>query len=201
MNLLNRKSQLGLAHDGVGLLKQKREVLLSKFMELIKPLMEKHELLHREMVQAFHCLNTARSIDGWDGLKSALLQREHGVGVEITSERKWGVDIPRIESVEGLGPDVREPHSLSTSLRIFETRDRFEKILSLIFEFAPLETALKRLGREIQKTTRRINALELSLIPGLQHEIRSIANTLEEREREDSFRLRRIKDKKGVKRR
>ncbi len=201
MNLLSRKSQKNLASEGVELLKHKREVLLSKFMDLVKPLMDKHDQLHKEMVQAFHCLNTARAIDGWGELKSAALLWDKKVTIQISKETNWGVEIPKIELVEGLETRFRESHSNSISLRIYETRDRFEKILKLIFEIAPIETALKRLGREIQKTTRRINALEVMLIPRLRNEIRFIKSTLEEREREDNFRLRRIKNKKELERR
>ena len=199
MNLLSRKSQLGLAREGVELLKHKREVLMSEFMDIARPLMDKHSRLHREMVQAFHCLNTARAIDGIGGLKSAALLREKQVSVDIRSEKSWGLEIPKIDNIEGLGAQFREPHSLSISLRVFETRDRFEKIIERILELAPLEASLKRLGREIQKTTRRINALEIMLIPRLAAEIRYIRSTLEEREREDNFRLRRIKNKKELK--
>ena len=196
MNLLSRKSQLVLASEGIELLKHKREVLLSKFMELIKPLMDKQNQLHKEMVHAFHCLNTARAIDGWGELESAALLWDKKVSIEISKESSWGVEIPKIEIIEGLDESFRGSHSHSISLRIYETRDRFEKILNLIFEIAPMEAALKRLGREIQKTTRRINALEIMLIPRIRQEIRFIRSTLEEREREDNFRLRRIKNKK-----
>ncbi|MBN1294060.1 MAG: V-type ATP synthase subunit D [Candidatus Latescibacteria bacterium] len=197
MNLLARKSQLGLAREGVELLKHKREVLMSEFMNLVKPLKEKQSHLHIELVQAFHCLNTARAIDGRGSLESAVLLREHNATADIGIEKKWGLELPKIESIEGIGLQFREPHSHSISLRIFETRDRFDSILQQILELAPLEVSLKRLGREIQKTTRRINALEIMLMPGLRNEIRFIRNTLEEREREDNFRLRRIKNKKG----
>ncbi len=196
MNLLSRKSQFGLAGEGVELLKHKREVLVSEFMELVKPLMEKQKMLHREFVEAFHCLNTARAIDGRGSLKLAALLRVSQVQVDIHLEKKRGLVIPKIESIEGIGAQFREPHAHGISLRIFETRDRFEKILIQILEIAPLEVSLKRLGREIRKTTRRINALEIMLIPRLRGEIRYIRNTLEEREREDNFRLRQIKNKK-----
>ncbi len=196
MNLLSRKAQHKLAREGVGMLKQKREVLLSRFMELVKPLMQKQRQLHGDMVRAFHCLNTARAVDGKGALESAALLREQQVKIEITKDINWGVEIPKITSVEGIGEEFREQHWHANSLRIYETRDRFEKILELLFELAPLEASLKRLGKEIQKTSRRINALEVMLMPRLQTEIRFIRDTLEEREREDSFRLRRIKNKK-----
>jgi len=196
MNLLARKSQLELAMEGVALLKQKREVLMREFMKRVKPLMEKQNRLHHEIVRAFHCLNIARAMDGLGGLQSAAYLREHRVGVEMSLEKNWGIRMPAIDSVEGLDVGSREPYAYSKSLRIFETRNRFEQSLELILEIAPLEAALKRLGREIQKTTRRINALEVMLVPRLRDEIREIRTTLEEREREDNFRLRRIKGKK-----
>lgn len=196
MNLLSRKSQLGFAREGVQLLKHKREVLMAEFMKIVRPLMDKHNLLHRELVQAFHCLNNARAVDGIGELQSAALLREHPVTVEIASKKNWGIEMPLIEAVDGIGDMYREPHSLGVTLRVFETRDRFETIVEQVLELAPLEASLKRLGREIQKTTRRINALEIMLMPRLQEEIRSIRGALEEREREDNYRLRRIKNKK-----
>ena len=196
MNLLSRKSQVGFAHEGVSLLKHKREVLMAEFMKLVKPLMEKHNQMHRELVQAFHCLNTARAVDVFNELKSATMLRERPVTLNITSRKNWGIEMPKVESVEGLGELYREPHAHGVSLRVFETRDRFESIVQHILELAPLEASLKRLGREIQKTTRRINALEIMLIPRLREEIREIRGALDEREREDNYRLRRIKGKK-----
>jgi len=198
MNLLSRKSQLGLAHEGTGLLKQKREVLLSQFMALVKELMEKQRAVHDQLVKAFHCLNTARAIDGMGDLKAAANMRETDVTIDIRKVSQRGIEIPKIFEVYGIGAQFREPYSPSISLRIFETRDRFEKIIQLILDVAPAEAGLKRLGREIQKTSRRINALEIILIPRLHREIKHIRNTLEEREREDNFRLRRIKNKKEV---
>ncbi len=197
MNLLSRKSQLELAREGVALLKQKREVLMREFMKRVKPLMEKQEELHHEIVRAFHCLNMARALDGMGAIHSAAYLREHPVEVEMSVVKNWGIRMPSVDAVEGIGPEKREPYAYSKSLRIFETRNRFEKVLAIILEIAPLEASLKRLGREIQKTTRRINALEVMLVPRLHEEMRDIRSSLEEREREDNFRLRQIKNKKG----
>lgn len=196
MNLLSRKSQLGLAGEGVELLKHKREALMSQFMELIKPLVEKRDKLHDKMLHAFYSMNDARSIDGWEGLDPAVMLQDEKVRVDIRKELNWGVEIPKIEDIEGLDTQFREKFAPSVTLRIFETKDRFKDILGDILELAPLEASLKRLGSEIRKTTRRINALEEMLMPRLRSEIRFIRSTLEEREREDNFRLRRIKNKK-----
>ncbi|MFC1539632.1 V-type ATP synthase subunit D [Candidatus Latescibacterota bacterium] len=196
MNLLSRKSQLVLASEGVELLKHKREALMSQFMELIKPLIEKRNQLHDKMLRAYYCLNTARSIDGWEGLDPAKHLQEQKVRVDIKKEVNWGVEIPKIDDIEGLDSQFKETYSPAITLRIFETKNYFKNVLKDILKLAPLEASLKRLGNEIRKTTRRINALEEMLMPKLRNEIRFIRSTLDEREREDNFRLRRIKNKK-----
>jgi V/A-type H+-transporting ATPase subunit D len=83
------------------------------------------------------------------------------------------------------------------SSRIDETAGDFEGILDLIMEMAPSHVKVRRLGEEIKRTTRRVNALQERLIPCLGEQIRFIQNALEEREREDIFRRKRIKDRRS----
>ena len=82
---------------------------------------------------------------------------------------------------------------ISMSGRIDEAAEKFEMELDLIIGLAETETALKRLGGEIQMTRRRVNALEQVLIPELKRQARYIENTIDEREREDLFRLKKVK--------
>jgi V/A-type H+-transporting ATPase subunit D len=76
----------------------------------------------------------------------------------------------------------------------------FERILSLLVEIAGIEARLRRVGAEIKKATRRVNALEQVVIPRTLGQIRFIRGTIEQREREDIFRLKRIKKKLAAKR-
>ena len=87
---------------------------------------------------------------------------------------------------------TRSPASRS---RIDETADKFERILDVIIEYADIETRLKRLGEEIQKTNRRVNALEQITVPALKEQVAYIQMTLDERAREDLFRLKKVKKK------
>jgi V/A-type H+-transporting ATPase subunit D len=87
------------------------------------------------------------------------------------------------------------------SSRIDETAEKFEKILDVIIEYADIETRLKRLGEEIQKTNRRVNALEQITVPGLKEQVAYIRMTLDERAREDLFRLKKVKKKIETKKR
>ena len=82
---------------------------------------------------------------------------------------------------------------ISTSSRIDETAERFEAELDLLIQLAETETAMRRLGAEIQRNRRRVNALEQILIPELKNQAKYIKNAIEEREREDLFRLKKVK--------
>jgi V/A-type H+-transporting ATPase subunit D len=79
------------------------------------------------------------------------------------------------------------------STYVDETARRFETVLELILRSVTVEMRLKKLGREIKRVTRRINALNEVVIPSLGREVRKIRQVLEEREREDLFRMKRFK--------
>ncbi len=79
------------------------------------------------------------------------------------------------------------------SSRIDGIADKFEEIIDVIIESADIETRLKRLGEELRKTNRRVNALENVVIPDLSEQIKFINMSLEERAREDIFRLKKVK--------
>jgi len=76
-----------------------------------------------------------------------------------------------------------------------ESADHFEEVVAAILDVASTEITLRKIGEEIKKTTRRVNALEQVVIPRIRGEIRYIRDVLEQRAREDVFRLKRIKKK------
>jgi len=122
--------------------------------------------------------------------------------VDISGTKIMGVAIPVVQKkyspVRSL---LTRGYSVTgASSRIDETAENFEKVLDILIENADVETRLKRLGDEIQKTNRRVNALEQVVIPGLQGQVKYIRMVLEERAREDLFRLKRVKRKLELKR-
>ena len=90
---------------------------------------------------------------------------------------------------------------ITTSARIDETAERYELELDLLIKLAEIETAMRRLGAEIQMNRRRVNALEQILIPELKTQAKYIQNAIDEREREDLFRLKKVKSIMEKKRR
>ena len=199
MNLLQRKAQAKLARDGAELLRNKRDALMQEFMELLRPLLAEREQLAETSQHAFRSLIMAQALDGAEAINSVALATARDITVEVDKEKIWGIGIPDVRTVDGFvrGPLERGYAITHTSARIDETAEAFEQVLEAVVRMAPTEVKLKRLGGEIRKTTRRVNALEEMIIPRYDNQIKYIQRTLEEREREDIFRLKRIKAKKA----
>ncbi|PSP32604.1 V-type ATP synthase subunit D, partial [Halobacteriales archaeon QH_10_67_22] len=118
---------------------------------------------------------------------------------EITTESMniMGVVVPQIESSKVKKPlDERGYGVLGTSARIDEAADAYEELIETIILAAEVETAMKEMLEEIEKTKRRVNALEFTLLPDLYEGQEYIEQKLEEQEREEIFRMKKVKDKK-----
>jgi V/A-type H+-transporting ATPase subunit D len=197
MNLLQRKAQAKLARDGAELLRSKRDALMQEFMELLKPLLAQRRELGEATRRAFRSLLLTKAIDGEQVINSVALATAREATVAVKQGRIWGIGIPDLKAETFVrGPEERGYAITQTSTRVDEAAEAFEEILDAVIRMAPTEVKLKRLGEEIRKTTRRVNALEEMIIPRYQGQITYIKRTLEEREREDLFRLKRIKAKK-----
>jgi V/A-type H+/Na+-transporting ATPase subunit D len=199
MNLLLKKDQIKLAQQGFEALKNKRDALLQEFFSLLKDLFSFREKLGKSSQEAMNSLILAAALDGMNQLRSIAMVSKRDVTIRIEKRKLWGVFVPEVEKVSYTRSFLERGVSpTGTNSRIDETAAEFERILNLVIEMAPTEIKLKRLGKEIQKTTKRINTLEQQLIPSLKAEVRLIRQTLEEREREDIFRLKRLKKKRST---
>ncbi len=195
--LLERKQQITLAEQGMDLLKQKRDALLIEFMSVMDETLRLSSDLQRTTSEAQYSLAIAKSVDGVVSVKSASMATKGEITIDMTGTKIMGVSVPVV--TKGESP-VRSSFSrgyaiTSVSSRIDETADKFERILDVIIEYADIETRLKRLGEEIQKTNRRVNALEQVTVPSLREQVAYIRQSLDERAREDLFRLKKVKRK------
>lgn len=195
--LLERKQQITLAEQGMDLLKQKRDALLIEFMSVMDETLRLSSDLQRTTSEAQHSLAIAKAVDGVVGVRSAALATKGSVTIDMTGTKIMGVSVPVVTKGESplRSPFTRGYAITGVSSRIDETADKFERILDVIIEYADIETRLKRLGEEIQKTNRRVNALEQVTIPALKEQVNYIRQTLDERSREDLFRLKKVKKK------
>ncbi len=197
MNLLQRKAQIKLALQGVDLLKNKRDALLKEFMGEVQPLLSIRNEAQKELRKAIDALIMSLAIDGSEKVESAAFAYAQDLTIKIEERNIWGIKIPHVTTEGAMRSPFERGHAITdTSARIDETASAFKTVIDLIIKMAPIEIKLKRLGQEIRKTSRRVNALEQILIPNLTREMRFIRDTLEERAREDVFRLKRLKGHK-----
>ncbi len=195
--LLERKQQIMLAQQGMDLLKQKRDALLIEFMGVMDETLRLSEALQKSVAEAQYSLAVAKAVDGTVTLRSAGMATKSEIVVEMTGTKIMGVSIPVVTKGESpIRSSFTRGYAVTgVTSRVDETADKFERILDVIIEYADIETRLKRLGEEIQKTNRRVNALEQVTVPGLKEQVNYIRQTLDERAREDLFRLKKVKKK------
>ena len=196
-NLMAIEDRIELSERGHDTLEKKRDGLIMEFMDILDQAKEVRENTDQQYQRAQRAINMARAMEGdvaVRGAASAL--KEHP---EITSESKniMGVVVPQIESSK-VKKDLNERGYgvMGTSARIDEAADAYEELLETIILAAEVETAMKKMLEEIEKTKRRVNALEFKLLPDLYDAQEYIEQKLEEQEREEIFRMKKIKAKK-----
>lgn len=168
---------------------------MMEFMKVLDHALRMSNFLQRALAEGQYSLATAQAVDGMVTVKSASFATRANVTASITGTQVMGVPLPVV--TKGISP-VRNLFSRGYSVtgvssRISETAEKFEKIVDVIIDNAHIETRLRRLGEEIQKTNRRVNALEHIVVPALKNQVTYIKMTLEERAREDLFRLKKVK--------
>jgi V/A-type H+/Na+-transporting ATPase subunit D len=194
MGLLNTRSRRWMAVKGVGLLRSKREALANDFFKLMSGLLAGREMLEDSLRKATKALTLARGLEGEEVLASLALAGAREIPVEIERRKVWGIFTPEVSGPRLLrSPDARGASPQDFSLGAVEAARSHEEVLEILITICSREIRLRRLGEEIRKTSRRINALERFLIPRLDQEVSRIELTLEEREREDLSRLKRFK--------
>ena len=201
--LLERKQQIGLAEQGMDLLKQKRDALLIEFMGVMDETLRLSDSLQKSVREAQYSLAVAQAVDGTVALRSAGLATKGEIVVDMTGTKIMGVSVPVVTKGDSpVKSSFTRGYSVTgVSSRVDETAEKFEEILDVIIEYADIETRLKRLGEEINKTNRRVNALEQVTVQQLREQVGYISQTLDERAREDLFRLKKVKKKIEAKKR
>jgi V/A-type H+-transporting ATPase subunit D len=179
------------------LLKQKRDALLIEFMSVMDETLRLSGLLQKATAEAQYSLAVAKSVDGNVSVRSVGMATKGDISVDMTGTKIMGISVPVVTKGESpMRSSFTRGYSITgVSSRIDESADKFERILDVIIEYADIETRLKRLGEEIQKTNRRVNALEQITVPALREQVAYIRQTLDERAREDLFRLKKVKKK------
>ena len=193
MALLEIRKKLELAEKGHKLLEEKRDALVEKFFDVIEKRNNLSRELEEEFNEAFLSLIQAQMILGEKKVEDVSnLSNEIGE-ISFDTDNIMGVKIPKMNTKEISIEEKPQYGFFETCAKLDDSKKMFSKLLERLIELAGLEAIIKSLTVEIEKTKRRVNVLENNLIPKLKSTRKYIEMQLEEREREDFFRRKRIK--------
>ena len=192
-NLLSTKSSLELAEEGYELLDKKRNVLIQEMMERIDEAKKIQSQINQYFYNAYEALQI---VDITQGIKTV---EEIAGGIDLIDNLKirtysvMGVEIPEVEE---LSQEIIPHYSFyKTNLALDRAYNNFQKVVYLISRLAEIETSVYRLAASIKKTQKRANALENISIPRYEKTVKFIEERLEEKEREEFFRMKLLKEK------
>ena len=144
---------------------------------------------------ALEKINIARTIEGDLKVKSIALAINEIPDVKLTTKNIMGVKVPKIESSDIQKAFNERGYGVYSPSAVDEAASAYEKVVEKIILAAEVETSMRKLLNEIEKTKRRVNGLEFVVIPTLDKQRAFISLRLEEMERENTFRMKRIKAK------
>jgi V/A-type H+/Na+-transporting ATPase subunit D len=192
-NLLRVKKDLLFAKEGYEILNRKREVLTTELIRMAHNAEELQQQVWLMLADAYAAMEKAQLKMGQERVEWAALAANKTVDVQIKSRGVMGVSVPIIES-HGAPPEML--YSLGdTTAALDEASAEFAHVLKLIPELSMVITTVWRLATELRKTQRRVNALQYIFIPEYEETVHFIVSSLEEREREETFRLKLLKQK------
>ena len=196
MELTKVKRQLEVAIKGHHLLKDKRDELMRQFLELIREIQELRQKVEGKMMEVNQGFAMASSIMQKEVLVSALMMPSQSVSLDISTKNVMGVSVP-VFDISQATDGVSDALSYGYA---FTSGDLDQAILTLsalvpdLLLLAQLEKTAQLLAAEIEKTRRRVNALEYIMIPNYQDTIRYITMKLDDYDRSNTTRLMKVKD-------
>ena len=194
--LINLKRRIKQTRNGYNLLKMKRDGLFHEFRNLLADMIEAKRELTEAFILAQTRIDLANSIEGALKVRAVAIANSTKPEVEVKPNNIMGVVVPNVS-----GTNFRQSFQeinmgfVGSSPYIDEAADSYGNLIEKIVKAAEMEATLKRMLEEIEATKRRVNALEFKVIPELLEAQAFIQLRLEEMEREETFRLKRFKNK------
>ena len=193
MELLEIRKKLVLAEKGHKLLEEKRDALVEHFFDIIEKRNMQSQEIDEDFKDAFLSLIGSQMIMGERKVEDISYLTEDIGEISFKNDNIMGVKIPKMKTVE-IKTDMKTTYGFfETCSKLDDAKEKFSNLISKLVLLADIEGKIKSLTVEIEKTKRRVNVLENNLIPKLEGTRKYIEMQLEEREREDFFRRKRIK--------
>ncbi|MDF2955928.1 V-type ATP synthase subunit D [Candidatus Alkanophaga liquidiphilum] len=194
MELLKLTRRVKLAEKGHDLLKEKRDALIAEFLDVVSEVRAARKEMEEKLKEAFNNLILAQALLGVENVRQISLITAQKIALDFDTRSIMGVSVPIIEA-ESLSRKATERGYgfVDTSAVLDRCAQSFEEALEKVIKVAEVEETVRRLAEEVEKTKRRVNALEYILIPRLKATRKYIQMRLDEMERENFIRLKKIK--------
>jgi len=193
MQLLRLRRRLTLAKRGHKLLKDKQEELMRRFLGMVHDARDLRTEVEAELAEAYRAFASARfEMDG-PAMASALAFSQRVVELKAEREQVMNLKVPRFHVEFPEGAELGYGYG-DTTLDLDRSLEMYAAVLPKLMSLAEVEKSIQLLAAELEKTRRRVNALEHILVPSLEETIRFISDRLSEMERETATRLMKIKE-------
>ena len=194
-NLIKARENLAFSKSGYALLDKKRTVLIREAMTLVERANEIQKKVKEEFEDAYSTLEIANITLGVNNVSDVAMSIPKQEEFQILYRSVMGVEIPMVvyERDENKNPNYS---FFRTNSALDNAVKTLENLKYLVYELAEIENAVYMISLEIKKTVKRANALEKIQIPRYEEAVKYISEVLEEKEREDFFRLKKVKSKK-----
>ena len=194
--LIELKNKIKTTKNGYKIMKMKRDGLIIEFFDI----MEKAKAMRGSVASDYETAMTkiaiASAVEGEIAVKSAAYALKTEPKVKVGSKSIMGMMVPKVEAEVKHADILSKGYGvISTSAYIEEASNAFEKLLETLIRAAEIETTMKKLLDEIEKTKRRVNAMEFKVIPELEDAMKFVKFRLEEMDRENTIRLKFLKGK------
>ena len=196
MVLNHLKGRLKTARRGHKLLKDKRDELMRQFLDVVKENKVLRERVEEGLTAAFSSLQVASSIMSPEMLEQALLYPRQSVELDMKVKNVMSVKVPQYSfQTKNNDPSEIYPYGFAqTSGELDDALDRMAKVFEDMLKLAEVEKSMQLMAQEIEKTRRRVNALEYVMIPELEENIKYITMKLAENENATKVRLMKVKE-------
>lgn len=192
-NLIKSKSMLSFSKNGYDLLDKKRNVLIREMMSLVSVAEQVQSKIDTYFKEAYDALQFSNITMGLNTVEEIAISIPKDENYEVLLRSVMGVEIPQVRYKK---EELKPAYGFFRTNATFDVSvKKFNEVKYLIYELAEIETSIYKLAMEIKKTQKRANALEKIQIPKYNGLVKYITESLEEKEREDFFRLKKVKSK------
>lgn len=195
MELTRLKGRLKTARRGHKLLKDKRDELMKQFMDVVRRNRALRAKVEQGLKEANATFTVAAALMGPEVLEEALSCPRRSVSLEVSTRNIMSVNVPVFTFQTDSGDDALLPYGFDqTSGELDAALEKMQAVFADMLELAQVEKTMQLLAQDIEKTRRRVNALEYVMIPETEQNIRYITMKLDENERGNTTRLMKVKE-------